>query len=85
MRWARGSVGGGGYVNPAKCPKWSIPSTHGLHSPYETRWRVLRARQCRAAEIDQNLCTALRESARAYWLTGGPVPNRDGPIKRAAQ
>ena len=32
-------------------------------------WRVLRARQCRAAEIDQNLCMALRESARAYWLT----------------
>jgi hypothetical protein len=22
------------------------------------------------AEIDQNLCMALRESARAYWLTG---------------
>ena len=42
---------------------------HRPHSPYETRWRVLRARQCQAAETNQNLFMALRESARAYWLT----------------
>ena len=64
---------------PGRRGSGSVRYPHRPHSPYETRWRVLRARQGPAAETNQNLCTPFRESARAYWLTAGPRPTVTAP------